>query len=942
MPTIIFKFPKTNTYSQPFPISDPVLGLTEHFLSKLKLNPKHRDDNNNKAKEIAYTVTLPSFITEKSFNDYILITSTTLTEYEESNPFTSGNDLLSLLLTSEYFHNNSISIQIMTSIVNNNYALLKDYNDVLLPLLSISYKKLMHCSSMNVQCDNVWFELFYICLEKVGCNVNIMVKSFKSVIEKNFNVDVVEEIITKTFEWLTLGNFWLIQGDTTYNKGKGELTNNNNHELQNSGGSNVQSVSGCSIECENETTPNNHMNQQIANDDASNTHSHVVNNSNNNNGITPQDNANQNKHNNNCISLYTIETLIMYLQSFRNVNSFYELLNTEYKNINQTIKENITLTPSPTFQLRIPSHIDNYYEEYTLDLKLNNKQISFVLLYKEIDDTFYINIKLSEDAINIAKTPLSPEKKNFTQIFTFYTFVQLTHHIQESIDYISNDRNIYNIFKLSNFKEFIKKEQQQNANANALIVKVNFKLCFIHSVLCSFLLKQFKSMSRDVNIKLLPKNLFLLIIRNYKLDVNDNNDNDILIALINWLHDALNIKDDINDVISIINWEKVSTSVLFEFVIKYINVIISEQKKQYINELITNSIKTKTPSEILNLLFQVGQNVSYHSLISKLFKKNIFDYMNSIDHIKTNNSVDIKPPCVSGSNTNTNTNTNNNANNINQTKSNTPQLHINHTNDNDDIKRNHSISNKRSVKSVKSVKSNKSNNNKSIYGINNNNKGFQITLYNNNNNNNITLTHQHSLVKTPLRQKNSTFAKTTTNSPTTKPHDPFNQNFLLIRNKNATPKHANKQIDIKEINRRIAPKKITRITDTKKKISTFSSHALIALQSKKMMPKVSQNGVVSQTPLLESSQNRIASPNITNIGKSTFKLFAWNQRTSTKKISKIPMNNLKLSVNDTPDLSEKNGTHYDDDFDYAERKGMNSGYSGFSDNSSYKQVLKNK
>ena len=935
MPTIIFKFPKTNTYSQPFPISDPVLGLTEHFLSKLKLNPKHHNDN-NKAKEITYTVTLPLFITEKSFNDYILITSTTLTEYEETNPFTSGNDLLSLLLTSEYFHNNSVSIQIMTSIVNNNYSLLKDYNDVLLPLLSISYKKLMHCSSMNVQCDNIWFELFYICLEKVGCNINIMVKSFKSVIERNFNVDVVEEIITKTFEWLTLGNFWLIQGDTTYNKAKGELINNN-HELQNSGGSNVQSVSGCSIECENETTPN-HINQQISNDDTGNTQLHVVNNSNNNNGVTSQDNANQTKHNNsnnnNCISLQTIETLIMYLQSFRNVNSFYELLNTEYKNINQTIKENITLTPSPTFQLRIPSHIDNYYEEYTLDLKLNNKQISFVLLYKEIDDTFYINIKLSEDAINIAKTPLSPEKKNFAQIFTFYTFVQLTHHIQESIDYISNDKNIYNIFKLSNFKEFIKKEQQQNANVNALIVKVNFKICFIHSVLCSFLLKQFKSMSREPNIKLLPKNLFLLIIRNYKLDVNDSNDNDILIALINWLHDALNIKDDINDVISIINWEKVSTSVLFEFVIKYINVIISEQKKQYINELITNSIKTKTPSEILNLLFQVGQNVSYYSLISKLFKKNIFDYMNSIDHIKTNNSVDIKPPGV------TNTNTNNNVNNnVNQTKPHT-QLHITfNNNDNDDIKRNHSIGNKRSVKSVKS---NKSNNNKSIFGTNNNNnKSFQITLYNNNNNNK-TLTHQHSLVKTPLRQKNSAFAKTTTNSPITKPHDPFNQNFLLIRNKNATPKHANKQIDMKEMNRRIAPKKITRITDTKKKISTFSSHALIALQSKKMMPKVSQNVVVSQTPLLESSQNRIASPNITNIGKSTFKLFAWNQRTSTKKISKIPMNNLKLSVNDTPDLSEKNGTHYDDDFDYGEKKGMNSGYSGFSDNSSYKQVLKNK
>ena len=925
MPTITFKFPKTNTFSQPFPISDPVLGLTEHFLSKLKLNSKHRDD---KVKEIAYTVTLPSFITEKSFNDYILITSTTLTEYEETNPFTSGNDLLSLLLTSEYFHNNSISIQLMTSIVNNNYTLLKDYNDVLLPLLSISYKKLMHCSSINAQCDNVWFELFYICLEKVGCNVNIMVKSFKSVIEKNFNVDVVEEIITKTFEWLTLGNFWLIQGDTTYNKGKGEASNhnNNNIELQNSGGSNVQSVSGCSIECENEATPN-HINQQTSNNVSVNASSNNNNNTHVNHNATSQDNSNQNKsnNNNNCISLQTIETLIVYLQSFRNVSSFYELLNAEYKNINQTIKENVTLTPSPTFQLRIPSHIDNYYEEYTLDLKLNNKQLSFVLLYKEIDDTFYINIKLNEDTINVAKTPLSPEKKNFAQIFTFYSFVQLTHHIQENIDYISNDKNIYNIFKLSNFKEIIKKEQ------HAFIVKINFKLCFIHSVLCSFLLKQFKSMSRDPNIKLLPKNLFLLIIRNYKLDVNDNNDNDILISLINWLHDTLNIKDDINDVISIVNWEKVSTAVLFEFVIKYINVIISEQKKQYINELITNSIKTKTPSEILNLLFQVGHNVSYHSLMSRLFKKNIFDYMNSIDHIKTNNNADIKPTTNNSTNNNTNStnnNTNNNStNNSNQTKPSTQQTHSNNNDNHLDIKRNYSIENKKSVKS---------NNSKSIYS---NNKAFQISI-----NNNKNLTHQHSLIKTPVRQKNSTFAKTSTNSPiVTKPHDPFNQNFLLIKNKNATPKLTNKQIDMKEMNKRIAPKKITRITETKKKVSTFSSHALIALQSKKMMPKVSQN-VVSQTPLLES-QNRMVSPGINNINKNTFKLFGWNQRTSTKKISKIPMNNMKLSVNDTPDLSEKNDTHYErdeDDFDYAERRGMNSGYSGFSDNSSYKQVLRNK
>ena len=924
MPTITFKFPKTNTFSQPFPISDPVLGLTEHFLSKLKLNPKHKDD---KAKEIAYTATLPPFITEKSFNDYILITSTTLTEYEETNPFTSGNDLLSLLLTSEYFNNSSISIQIMTSIVNNNYSLLKDYNDVLLPLLSISYKKLMHCSRINVQCDNVWFELFYICLEKVGCNIGIMVKCFKSIIEKNFNADVVEEIITKTFEWLTLGNFWLVQGDSTSsasNKGKGELSNSNNYnaigangEQHNSGCSNVQSVSGCSIECENEAT-SNHINPQTPNNDecsnannSTNTNTATNNNTHVNNATPHEHKNNTTNTSNNCISLQTIETLITHLQSFRNVSSFYELLNAEYKNINQTIKENVSLTPSPTFQIRIPPHIDNYYEEYALDLKLNNKQLSFVLLYKEIDDTFYINIKINEDTLSIAKTPLSPEKKNFAQIFTFYTYVQVNHHLQETVDYISNDKNIYNIFKLSNFKEVAKKEQ------HVLVVKINFKLCFVHSVLCSYLLRQFKPMSRDPNIKLLPKNLFLLVIRNYKLDVSDNTDNDVLMSLINWLHDALNVKDDINDVISIINWERVSTSVLFEFVIKYINVIISEQKKQYITELITNSIKAKTPSEILTLLFQVGQNVSYHSLMSKLFKKNIFDYMKSIDHIKTNNSsVD----------TNANTNTNKPP-----SDQHNPSAH-NNNDSNSELKRTHSNDDKKSVKST---------NNSKPSTTSNSNKAFQLAI----NNANQNINHKRSFTKTPIRQKNSTFAKTSTNSPTTKPHDPFNQNFLLVRNKHGTPKHTHKQIDLKEMNRRIAPKKITRITDNKKKkISTFSSNVLIEIQSKKFMPKVGKN-VVSQTPLLES-QNRIASPTMGHLDKSAFKLFGWNKVSSTKKMSKIPMNNVKLhNADDTPDLSEQNGMHYDrdeDDFDYVERRGMNSGYSGFSDNSSYKQVLRNK
>ena len=136
----------------------------------------------------------------------------------------------------------------------------------------------------------------------------------------------MEEI--KAFEFLILGNYILIQSETT--------TANN--------------TVGCEEDSINQSYDGNSDN------------------------ISSLSNKNERKAN--FISLKGVEKLLDILSDLRGQKNFFDLMNHEYRIINSqdTIRE-LSQMPIPTLMIRLPKTVDvNYYEEYSIDISVNGKQ----------------------------------------------------------------------------------------------------------------------------------------------------------------------------------------------------------------------------------------------------------------------------------------------------------------------------------------------------------------------------------------------------------------------------------------------------------------------------------------------------------------------------------------------------------------------------------------
>lgn len=569
---IQFRFSCNNTLSSSFHSS---------FLQDI--NPKYFtsfSQNND------YIITLPPFINDKILQDFIFISKNGIGEYEDDlSP--NMKHIFLLIKVSEYFQCEKISIELLTLVIKTYKSFL--VGDIAFLFLLISYRKLTHCSSLKKECDNLWFELFYICLEKIGNNIQIITNNYNTILKRYFDKKIIEEIVNKAFEFLILGNFILIQGDTV------------------SGSNNTL---GCEVEEEN---PNTY-------DDSNN--------------CSNLDLNDKNGHKSNFISLKEVEKLLNIISDLRNQNNFFDLMNNEYRiiNSNDTIQE-LSQMPVPTLMIRLPKSVDNnYYEEYPIDINLNGKQIMFSIWYKNLDDTLYISIKLSGD---------NNDEKLCFKMFTVLTVVKLTNESneilnssgnQENINYLSNNKNMYTIFKLSNYTKVINEYSNVPANGvnvnKYLLVKIYFKLCYIHSVLASFLLKNFETLSKEENIRKLPKNIFWLILKNKYINVKS--ENEIVKALNLWLDDDLNVKEDISEILNYIQWERVDRPFLFEFLIKYYNLFTN---KEEVANIISNNCGTNFEN-VFQWLFEASKKINYPKLIRDVNQRHAFEFINTIDNIK--------------------------------------------------------------------------------------------------------------------------------------------------------------------------------------------------------------------------------------------------------------------------------------------------------------------
>ena len=607
---------------------------------------------------------MPEDVTKLYFLDFMFLIKN---GYKEIEDYTT-DCLIGLLKICDYFRNDNIAKQIVKDLIINKIS-----EENCLDFLIYSYNKLnIQTNEMEHEFDtNIYFELFYKCLEIVEKNENILLKQYKKI--KKVDKKLIDEILQKTFSHLIFGNYIMIETETNYSL------------------------------ISNEIEPENYF-------ETGNYKTNITNN-------------NAKKKSTNFITFQSLQYLIDLLYDIYHTNNFFDLLTLEYMQVfsSDSINE-LSQSPNPTFQVIIPiDEYKNYYEEYPIDLIINNKCIIFVLFYKLSDDSFNVCIKFGDNPNKKVKTfennnvhtYSSSIDDNFCfKIFTFLSIVSISKNnhskalsTQTNLKSLSNNKSMHVIFKLNNFSSLLNKYFIRFTNTNnnfnsisysssyddSFTIIIKLKLCNIYSILTSYLLKNFSVLSNDDNIKKLNKQLLLLILKNKY--INKKSENDLVKCLNKWLNDEINLKEDITELFDVIQWEKVDDEFIFEFLIKYSHMITGNVS--YENIFIRafqnkyNNIST-IPILISNFL-KSTQNIEYGTLFTNMKKNEKFNhaYMSMNNQIKSNDLIiNISHSSNNLSNQkslnqNNNQNSNNNnikTNNINKNINNNELNHLGYNN----------------------------------------------------------------------------------------------------------------------------------------------------------------------------------------------------------------------------------------------------------------------
>ena len=610
----------------------------------------HKPINNNE-------FLMPEDVTKLYLVDFMFLIKN---GYKEIEDYTT-DCLIGLLKICDYFRNDNIAKQIVKDLIINKIS-----EDNCLDFLIYSYNKLnVQTNEMEHEFDtNIYFELFYKCLEIVEKNENILLKQYKKI--KKVDKKLIDEILQKTFSHLIFGNYIMIETETNYSLISNEIEPENYFETGNYKTSNT----------------NNAKNKST-----------------------------------NFITFQSLQYLIDLLYDIYHTNNFFDLLTLEYMQVfsSDSINE-LSQSPNPTFQVIIPlDEYKNYYEEYPIDLIINNKCIIFVLFYKLSDDSFNVCIKFGDNPNKKAKTfennnihtYSSSIDDNFCfKIFTFLSIVSISKNnhskalsTQTNLKSLSNNKSMHVIFKLNNFSSLLNKYFIRITNTNnnfnsisysssyddSFTIIIKLKLCNIYSILTSYLLKNFSVLSNDDNIKKLNKQLLLLILKNKY--INKKSENDLVKCLNKWLNDEINLKEDITELFDVIQWEKVDDEFIFEFLIKYSHMITGNVSYEniFIRAFQNKYNNISTIPILINNFLKSTQNIEYGTLFTNMKKNEKFNqaYMSMNNQIKSNDLIiNISHSSNNLSNQkslNQNNNKNSNNNNI-KTSNNNKKINNNELN----------------------------------------------------------------------------------------------------------------------------------------------------------------------------------------------------------------------------------------------------------------------
>ena len=538
-----------------------------------------------------------------------------------------GNDckkLFPILKLMEFFGNEYINVQVIT------YLILPEINsNIAIDLIIFSYDKLCYFSEKGREANDCYFELFYNSLEELSKDEMMIIRNIDKLI--SLDIKIIEELMQKTFRNLIFGKYYIERSEnTSINNNESEIlaVNQNNYFDENE----LQSKDF------NKREKKEEMKLDI------------------------------NKHLGKIITTKNLKNLISILIKKNNLDNIFSLLTKEYMSLlsSESISE-LQNMPNPSFQVKIPLSIyENYYEEFPLDININNQLITLVIFYKISDKSINACIKLASR--NKDKKKLNKEEENSKYKYSFDILTLLTNvtvkkgqekkiiAIQNNLTSLSNNKSMYSILKIPHFNSEISNSNLSTnsylTNCNTNLVNTNndnnsfkinsekqeeyifiifqIRLCYIYSVLSSYLLQDFEDYANDKNISKLSKQLFILLIKNQKL--NKKNENNLIKSILLWLDDEINIKEDISEVFYLIKWEEIEDDLIFELLIKYSHIILNDENLEnffleiYLNKfcqnknlMVGNSVE-KAVEKVVLKLFKAIKKIEYHKLFTQVKK----------------------------------------------------------------------------------------------------------------------------------------------------------------------------------------------------------------------------------------------------------------------------------------------------------------------------------
>lgn len=310
----------------------------------------------------------------------------------------------------------------------------------------------------------------------------------------------------------------------------------------------------------------------------------------------------------------------------------------------------------PTLQVEIGKYeLYYYYKEIKVDLV--DKDIFnfvFVLYYDNKKDNFEISIKidsnnsksnshlnylsiisLSSEIILSSKGNTSNIHKKQSQLFLHNClFNKNPLFLMETVNNISSMIKIVKpTTKSSSFsfssslphkaKLYLNGTIQSTGEIDSILrndslsLSISLKVNYIQTVLMSDIVSKFSSYYDDKSIEQIDKAMLTSIMSNKIL--NKTNEDEIVIALLNWLDNDSNCKQNINDILSLVNWENVSYELIIELAVKYPS-ISKEVKNMIIFFVGKNNNNEAIKRYFVNSMITAIKKIDYITMFSKLKK----------------------------------------------------------------------------------------------------------------------------------------------------------------------------------------------------------------------------------------------------------------------------------------------------------------------------------